>query len=247
MHQRRVEVRTGDGLMDVHIYHPAGPGSWPAVLLYMDAMGIRPDLLSMAERLATHGHVVAVPNLFYRAGVIQPVDAQAFVSPGSERDRVMALIQSINHEKVAADTRALVEFLDRQPETGSKIGTVGYCMGGGYALAAAAHHPRRVVAAASFHGGRLATDRPDSPHLLAPRIKGRVYVGVAGIDPMFSDEEREQLRAALEAAGVDFLLEVYPGVRHGFTVAGHPVYDEAGSERHWQRLLSLFGGSLASE
>jgi carboxymethylenebutenolidase len=166
------------------------------------------------------------------------------VKPGPERDRVFALIHSLNGPKVLGDTAAILEFLDRHPAVTGKVGVVGYCMGGGYALRAAGTYPDRIGAAASFHGGGLATDAPDSPHTFAPRITAKVYIGVAEIDHMFSDAERERLRQALEAADVDFTIEVYPGVKHGFAVTGHPVYDAAGSERHWQVLLRLFSDAL---
>jgi carboxymethylenebutenolidase len=223
---------------------PPGSGPWPAAILYMDAMAVRPNLKSMAERFASNGYVVLLPNLFYRAGAIPPVDAAAFVTPGPERERVFGLIQSLDGPKVMSDTQAMLAYLDTQPMVKGKIGTVGYCMGGGYALRAAGTFPDRVAAAASFHGGGLATDAPDSPHSYASRIKAKVYIGVAAIDPMFPDEERERLRKALADAGVDFTLEVYPDVRHGFTVTGHPVYDAAASERHWDELLKLFSATL---
>ena len=238
--ETRVDVRTADGVMDTYVFQPPGSGPWPAVIMYMDAMAVRPELKSMAQRLASYGYVAVLPNLFYRSGPIAPVDPGAFVQPGPERDRVFALIQSINGPKVMGDTAALLDYLDTNAAVSGRIGTVGYCMGGGYALRAAGTFPERVAAAASFHGGWLATDAPDSPHTLAPRMKARVYVGVAGIDPMFSEEERERLRRALADAKVDFTLEVYPDVKHGFTVTGHPVYDAAGSERHWQVLQRLF-------
>lgn len=245
MPDRRVDVTTPDGVMDTYLFQPEGQGKWPVVILYMDAMAVRPDLSSMARRLASHGYLVALPNLFYRSGPQKPVDAAAFVTPGPERERVFGLIQSIDQAKVMSDTGALLAVLDGVPEAStSRVGTVGYCMGGGYALGAAGTFPDRVAAAASFHGGRLAPEAPDSPHLQAGRMKAAVYIGVAAIDPMFSAEERERLRQALTDAGLDFTLEVYPEVRHGFTVTGHPVYDEAGSERHWRELLDLFARTL---
>jgi carboxymethylenebutenolidase len=244
--ETRVDLHTADGVMDTYVFQPPGTGPWPAVIMYMDAMAVRPDLKSMAQRLAAHGYVAVLPNLFYRSGPLAPIDANVFVKPGPERDRVFGLIHSINGPLVMSDTAAVMEYLDTNPSVRGQVGTVGYCMGGGYALRAAGTFPDRVGAAASFHGGWLATDAPDSPHTFAPRIRAKVYIGVAGIDPMFPDQERERLRQALEDAKVDFTLEVYPDVRHGFTVTGHPVYDAAGSERHWQVLLRLFSDTLAA-
>jgi carboxymethylenebutenolidase len=243
--ETRIDLRTANGVMDAYTFQPPGTGPWPAVIMYMDAMAVRLDLKAMAQRVAVNGYFTVLPNLFYRSGPIAPVDPNAFVKPGPERERVFALIHSINGPKVLSDTKAILEYLDTNPSVRGKVGTVGYCMGGGYALRAAGAYPHCVSAAASFHGGGLATNAPDSPHTFAPRMKAKVYIGVAAIDPMFSDAERERLRLALEDANVDFTLEVYPDVRHGFTVTGHPVYDAAGSERHWQVLLRLFSDALS--
>jgi carboxymethylenebutenolidase len=240
-----LNLSTADGQMDGYICRPTASTPLPAVIIYMDAMGVRPDLLSMAERLSQAGYLVVLPNLYYRHGVLPPVDKVAFAQPGPERERVFALIQSLNYAMVMADTTAIVDFLDRQPDVVSgSLGTVGYCMGGGYALTAAATFPDRVRAAASFHGGWLATDRPDSPHRLAAKMRAELYIGVAGIDPMFTDEERQRLHEALEQGGCRFTIEVYPDVKHGFSVTGHPVYDREASEQHWVRLLDLFDRNL---
>lgn len=231
--------------MDCHVCTPEGVGTWPAVILYMDAFGIRPNLAGMAQRLATHGYVVVVPNLYYRSGAFAPFDPKLVVTEGPERDRFKALIQSINGTMVMRDTAAVLAMLDTHPAVRpGRIGVVGYCMGGGYALSAAGTFPERVAAAASFHGGSLATDKPDSAHRLAPRIKARVYVGVAEIDASFPPEQQSRLERALAEAGVDYTMEIYKGARHGFAVTGHLVYDREASERHWQRLLRLLSETL---
>ena len=243
--EHRLDLRTPDGVMDTYTFRPPGAGPWPAVILYMDAMAVRPALKGMAERLAANGYFVALPNLFYRAGPIEPVDAAAFVKPGPERERVFALIHSIDGPKVMADTAAILDHLAAESSVRGKVGTVGYCMGGGYALLAAGTFPDGIGAAASFHGGALATDRPDSPHLQAPAIQAKVYIAAAAVDHMFSDEQRDRLVAALDAAGVDYTFETYPDVRHGFAVVGHPVYDADAAERHWRELLKLFSDALS--
>jgi carboxymethylenebutenolidase len=241
MKNSEVRISTADGVMDARAIQPADVGAWPAAIMYMDAGGVRPGLVGMAERLAAAGYFVLLPNLYYRSGPQPPLDPKTAFAEGPERQRMFQLFQSINHARVAGDTAACLDFLSSQPAVrGSAVGCVGYCMGGGYALAAAGHHPDRVAAVASFHGARLATDAPDSPHLLAPRMRAQVYIGVAGIDPHFPDEERERLRQALAAAGVTFQIEVYENVRHGFAVHDVPVYDRDASERHWQRLLDVF-------
>ncbi len=241
MSDERVDVTTADGTLDVHVFTPdAGQGPWPAVVLYMDAFGIRPHLAAMAQRLASHGYVVAVPNLYYRSGPFTPFDAHAVNAEGAERDRFKGMIASITHAMVMRDTAALFEMLDRRPDARrGASGVVGYCMGGGYALTAAATFPARVAVAASFHGGSLATEKPDSPHRLAPQMRARVYVGAAEIDPSFSPEQQQRLAQACADAGVDLTLEIYAGAKHGFAVLGHLMYDREASERHWQVLAGL--------
>ena len=247
MKRERVDLPPPDGQLDCYVFEPEGSGPWPAVIVYMDAFGIRDDLDVMAARLAAAGYVVAVPNLYHRAGVFPPFDPALVAAGGAERDRFMGMIRSINGDLVMQDTAAVIAHLDRRPSVrAGALGTVGYCMGGGYALRAAGVFPDRVAAAASFHGGSLATDRPDSPHQLAGQMHARLYVGVAGIDPGFTDEQRQRLDAALREAGVNYEIEIYEGAQHGFAVHNHRVYDRAASERHWGRLFALFEAELQS-
>lgn len=241
----RVDIDTGDGRLDCYVGTPEGEGVWPAVILYMDAFGIRPHLAEMAQRLASHGYVVVVPNLYYRSGAYAPFDPKLVVSEGPERDRFKGMIQSITDTLVMRDSAAVLTMIDAHPAVRSgRVGVVGYCMGGGFALSAAGTFPDRVAAAASFHGGSLATDKPDSAHRLAAHMKARVYIGVAEIDAGFPPEQQSRLERALAEAGVDYTIEIYKGARHGFAVTGHLVYDRDASERHWQRLLRLFGDTL---
>ena len=256
MNQHRVDLQTEDGTLDAYIFHPAafapgasGPqhtGPWPAVVMYMDAFGIRPALGDMAERLASHGYVVALPNLYHRTP-FAPFDPKQVAVEGPERARFKGMVASINGPMVMRDTAALLAHLDTLPTVKrSSMGALGYCMGGGYALAAAGTFPDRMAVAASFHGGALATEKPDSPHLLAPKMRARVYVGAAGIDPTFPDEQRQRLQTALDAAGVSYVIDTYENARHGFAVNGHLVYDKEASERHWERLLRLLQDTLQS-
>jgi carboxymethylenebutenolidase len=211
----------------------------------MDAFGIRGPLGEMAQRLASGGYFVVLPNLYYRTGSFAPFDRQAVLVEGPERDRFKAMIQSIDATRVMSDTAAVLETIDQQDAAREgTIGVVGYCMGGGYALTAAATFPDRVAVAASLHGGSLATDKPDSPHRLAPRMRARIYVGAAEIDPTFPLEQQERLTRALSEAGVDHTLEVYKGTKHGFAVTGHLVYDRDASERHWTKLFELLKQAL---
>ena len=240
-----VEIKTADGVADSHVFYPQSKGLCPAVILYMDGLGIRPELLGMGERLAENGYVALVPNLFYRAGPAVPVDLQTIFSPGPANARMMAQVMALTGEQVMRDTRAYLDFLDQDAGVkGPKVGTVGYCMGGSMALRAAGSYPERVAAAASIHGARLATDQADSPHLLAAKIRGQIYVGVAGIDPWLFEGETATLKQAFDANGVRYQLEHYPGVTHGFSLPGNPIYDKPASEQHWGRLLALFGEAL---
>jgi carboxymethylenebutenolidase len=239
----RIDLTAADGVLDVHVFAPdAGAGPWPGVVLYMDAFGIRPELAEMGQRLASSGYVVAVPNLYYRTP-FAPFDGKAVASDGPERDRFRGMIASINHAKVMADTGLVIEWLRGNPLVRpGACAAVGYCMGGGYALSAAGTYPERFSVAASIHGGSLATDKPDSPHRLAGRMRARVYVGAAEIDPSFPPEQQERLAQALTEAGVRHSVEVYANVKHGFAVTGHRAYDQEASDGHWERLLQLLQG-----
>jgi carboxymethylenebutenolidase len=244
--ETRIDVRTPDGVMDTWTFQETSRlKAAPTIVIYMDVIGIRPELKAMAARLASSGFYTVLPNLFYRLGPLPPVDVKAFSTPGPERERVLARAKTIDGPKTMSDTAALLQHLDADGVRGA-AGAVGYCMGGGYALRAAGTFPDRVAAAASFHGGALATDAPDSPHRLAPQMKGRIYIGVAARDHMFDGAQRERLRRSLEEAGVTFDLEVYDGAHHGFAVTGHPAYDSAAAERHWEALLRLFRQTLAA-
>jgi carboxymethylenebutenolidase len=189
---------------------------------------------------------VALPDLFYRAGAYKPFNGATVFSDESEKQRLMGLIKSVTPEGLAADTDAILAHFDAEPSAdGYNVGVVGYCMGGSAALSAAGRHPDRVKAAASYHGGRLATDQPQSPHLLASKMKARVYVGYAENDHGFPDAQRELLERTLTDAGVPHDIVLYRAA-HGFTMADLPVYNEAEAERHWSTMLKLFAQTLGA-
>jgi len=245
---KTVEIKTKDGVAPCHFFGPPQKEKRPAVIFYMDGIGIRPALCAMAERLAQSGYHVLLPDLYYRSGPTKSFDAATAFEQGPERDRLMSLFQSLNNKLVMEDTASFLDFLEFQPSvSGEKIGCVGYCMGGAFALSAAGTFPDWTAAVASLHGARLATDQPDSPHLLASRMLAGVYVGVAGIDPHFTPEEKQRLASAFQSAGVGYTVEVYPNVKHGFAVNDTPAYDRPASERHWQRILTLFATNLLSQ
>ena len=239
-----VSIAAADGSAAAWLFKPAGRGPWPGALMFIDALGVRPAMVEMAERLAQTGYVVLLPNLFYRSGPPQ-VFAMTDFADEAKRGKLMAVLGAAPIPAVRRDTEAYLSFLAGQKAVSGKIGTFGYCFGGTRAVAAAGAYPGRVNAVAAFHAAQLATDASDSPHLLADQMKGaRVYVGYAGIDQSVSPEEEGRLAAALRKAEVDHTIENYPGVRHGFTVSDTPVYDRTSAERAWDRLQRLFQETL---
>jgi carboxymethylenebutenolidase len=239
-----IHIKTKDGIAPCHFSSPPQKGSRSTVIFFMDGIGFRPALCDMADRLAHNGYHVLLPDLYYRSGPIKPFDPATAFKEGPERDRLMPLVRSLNNKLLMEDTASFLDFLKSQPTiAGQKIGCVGYCMGGAFALSAAGTFPNQIAAAASLHGGRLATDQPDSPHLLAPKMRGEIFVGIVGIDPHFTPEEKQRLESALQSARVKHTIEIYPNVKHGFAVTDTPAYDRPASERHWERIIKLFGES----
>ncbi len=241
----KIEIKTRDGLCPSYIYRPAGAGPWPAVLVLMDGPGIRPALLQLGERLATHGYFVLLPDLFYRAGPYGPLDPKTLFSDPEQRKVLMEkFFPSASTANIMADMPAFLDFLKAQRDVQpGGIGITGYCMGGRLSLIAAGTYPEQIVAAASYHGGRLATDDPDSPHQLAPKMKARIYVGGAIEDDSFPDDMKARLEKALTDAGVDHKIETYPA-KHGWVFPDFPIYDAAALESHWQTMLALFDSKL---
>jgi carboxymethylenebutenolidase len=241
----KVEIKTKDGTCPSYVYHPMESGPWPAVLIFMDGLGIRPAMLEIGERLATHGYFVLLPDLFYRSGPYEPMNPHTvFTDPEKRKvlmEKFFALATPVN---IMSDAGAFLHYLSAQSDVrAGGIGTTGYCMGGLMSLTAAGTYPDRVVAAASYHGGRLATDAPDSPHLLAPKIKARVYVAGAIEDPSFPDDMKARLEEALTKAGVDHKIETYQA-KHGWVFRDMPVYDAGAAQRHWETMLALFDAKL---
>jgi carboxymethylenebutenolidase len=246
MVDEQVSIQTRDGECPAYVFTPAGAGQYPAAIFYMDGLGIRPALFEMGQRLADYGYVVLLPDLFYRAGAYEPLDPQKVFASGDVRAAIGHLIGSTDNRLAGEDTEAFLGYLGTRPDvTGNKVGTTGYCMGGAMSLTAAGLYPERVAAAASFHGGNLATDSELSPHLLAPQMAAQVYVAGADQDDSYPLAMEERLETALRDAGVDHRCEIYSGARHGFTMADFPVYDETASERAWRELSSLLNGALS--
>lgn len=240
MASRDLSIKTADGVAPASLFGSGTSG----VILYMDAFGPRPALYDMAERLSGDGYAVLVPDLFYRAEPYGPFDAKtAFANEatgGAIRQMMSATTQALTQQ----DTGYFLQALSAAGVTGP-IGTVGYCMGGARAINAAAAYPERIVAAASFHGGNLASDAADSPHRQVSSLKGRVYVGVAGVDRSFPPEQSAKLAEALRSAEIDHIIENYVGKAHGWAVPDHSVFDHEGAERHWARLTTFFRETLS--
>jgi len=237
-------VTTPDGACPVTLHTPNGTGPWSAVVMYVDAGGVRPTFHEMADRLAGFGHAVLLPDVYYRHGDWQPFDMRTVFSDPSERQRLFGMIGSITPDMMASDASAFFDFLASRPEVkGDAFGVCGYCMGGRTSVMVAGRVPDRVAAAGSFHGGGLVTDDATSPHLLADKIKATVYVAGAENDSSFTAAQAETLDKALTAANVTHTVEFYPAA-HGFAVPDNAPYDEAAAERHWIALQELFASAL---
>ncbi|MEU7057943.1 dienelactone hydrolase family protein [Streptomyces sp. NPDC046197] len=243
-----VEIPTEDGIADAHLVHPGDERPRPAVLLYQDGFGLRPHLRSMADRLAAAGYTVLVPNVFYRHGRAPVVDLPEFIDLSVRPrlfDSISPLIQSLTPELVRRDAGAYLHWLADHPLVAEgPVALTGYCMGARLSLLTAGAHPDRVAAAAGFHGGWLAVDAPDSPHLVAEHVTAELYFGHADGDSSMRPEQAKLLEETLTAAGVRHRCEVYAGARHGYTQADTDAYDREADERHWAALLDLLRRNL---
>lgn len=233
--------------MDTFLCHPERDPPWPAVIMYMDAPGIREELRDMARRIGTSGYAVLLPNLYYRTGEGISIDPTKLHESGPDRERMMEMIETINTDLVMEDTDGLLAFIEQQPDLrADKIGGVGYCMSGPFVYAAAARHPENFKAIAALFGTYMVTDQPDSPHLLTRQIRGEVYLGFAENDRFSPPEVVDTIRHELEASDVTHEVEVYAGVDHAFAFPLRAAYDRAADERHWERMIALFRRQLDS-
>jgi carboxymethylenebutenolidase len=238
-----VDIRAEDGTVDAYLTHPVEGGARPAVLFYTDAFGLRPRLREKADRLARAGYTVLVPNVFHRRGRAPVVELPEFIDAGARPGifrRLRPTMRALTPERAMRDAGAYLRWLAECPAAaGGPVAVTGYCMGAALALRTAGIHPDRVAAAAGFHGGRLATDTPDSPHLVAGRITAEVYFGHADRDRSLPPEQIERLERALTDTGVRHRCEVYTGAGHGYTQSDTAAYDKEADERHWAALLGL--------
>ncbi|MFJ3789956.1 dienelactone hydrolase family protein [Kitasatospora sp. NPDC090091] len=246
-----VDITTSDGTADAYLVRPDDGLAHPGVLFYMSAFGIRPALRAMADRIAAGGYTVLMPNVLYRHGrtpIIELPEPPAPIDPAADPTlfrRLSPMIEALTPERFTRDADAYLRRLADSPlVTDGPVGITGYCLGAGLALRTAGAFPDRVAAAAGFHGSYLATDSPDSPHLVAERVTAELYFGHADQDRSLPAEEIDRFAAALAAAGVKHTCEVYEGARHGFTQTDTVPYHPEGDARHWDALFELLGRTL---
>jgi carboxymethylenebutenolidase len=245
MIETTLDIATRDGQRESFLCRPERGGPFPAVLMLMDAPGIREELRDMARRLATVGFYVVLPNLYYRAGRDSVFGPGVLQVGDPERDRMRAIRTMMTIPPVLEDVGAMLAFLDTEPEARSgPVGCHGYCMSGPYALTAAARYHDRIAAAASFYGTWLISDAEESPHLSLSRAGGELYIACAEHDELAPLPMVEELRSLFEHSGVAGELEIYQGVHHGFAFPQRWCFDKPAAERHWERLIALYRRQL---
>jgi carboxymethylenebutenolidase len=240
-----VIVRTSDGHADAVLFHPAGKGKWPAVLMWPDILGLRPVFREMGKRLAAQGYVVLVVNPYYRTKKAPVVSGPFDFNSKADMNKLMVFRSGLSDDMVDRDSADYVRFLDAQPQTdkGAKMGVQGFCFSGPIAFQTAAVAADRIGAVATFHPGALVTDKPSSPHLLIPKTRAAYLVLIAKNDAEHMPDEAPTLQMAFKAAGLPATVEVYPA-NHGWSVAGSQTYDEAQAERAWGELLPFYRANL---
>lgn len=244
-----LDIATPDGACDASLAIPEGAGPYPGVIFAMDAFGVRPVIDEWIKRIAAQGYVVLAPNLFYRSSRSPIVEDVANAMAEANRPKLfqslMPMMQLLTPENVGKDAKAYLDFIHNLPETAlGPVGMTGYCMGTHFALRAASTYPDKVAAAAGFHGGRLATDQPDSTHLAIGNLKAEVYLAYADHDESATPEQQQKMADALTSAGVKHTCEVYPDAPHGYTMADTPAYREDAAERHFTKLIELLDRNL---
>ncbi|MDT7741055.1 MAG: carboxymethylenebutenolidase [Actinomycetota bacterium] len=246
MPRTEVLVETPDGRCRATLHVADRDGPRPGVLYYPDAGGVRETFAAMADRVAEQGYAVLLPDIYYRTPY-EPFDTTTLFGDPEEFARLGALARTLTPDRIVADAGAyLAALLAREEVVDGRAATVGYCFGGGMAFRAAGHHPERVAAVATFHGGNLAAaDDPDSPHLLVARMQAAVYVAAASDDASFDADQHDRLREAFDAAGVRGSIETYPAA-HGFAVPDNPTHDAAADQRHREAMAAFMAGAFGS-
>jgi len=240
-----ITVKTPDGMAEAYFAHPTS-GKHPAVLVWADAFGLRPAFKQMGKRLAESGYTVLIPNPYYRVAKMPALPAGLDFAKPEDRAQIMKMMGSLSPETHVTDAKAFAGYLDSHAavDTKKKMGTTGYCMGGPITMRTAAALPDRVGAAGSFHGGGLVTDKPDSPHLLVPKMKVQYLFAIAENDDKAQPDAKTVLRETFDKAGLKAEIEVYAGAMHGWCPPDAAVYNQAQAEKAWSRMLALFKTAL---
>jgi carboxymethylenebutenolidase len=237
-----VVIGMADGSCDAALFRPTGGGRWPGIVIFADALGLRPVFRDMGRRLAAEGYTVIVPNPFYRTRKAPVLSGPFDFSKPDDRAKLVGLMAPLNTATKTRDGTTYVAYLATLPQvkTATKIGVVGYCMGGPYTILTAAAVPERVAAGVSLHGANLVTDKPDSPHLLIPKLKASYYFGIATNDDQRQPDAKDKLREAFTAAHLPAKIEVYDGCQHGWCVSDGMVYNKVGAERAYDQEIALY-------
>lgn len=250
-HMATIEIELPDGTAEAYLARPGDDGEHPGVLFFIDAIGLRPRIEEMADRIAGWGYVVLAPNLFFRTGTADELAPKSDLREQGAREEFFATVaprmQEITAARMDADTTVFLDALQAQPGVVAPgpVGVTGYCMGARYATRAAGTNADRVAAVGGFHGGRLVTDAADSPHLQLANARAQFVYGHADNDASMPPEAVEALGAELAAQGLVATNAIYPGAAHGYTMADTSTYDETGSERHFTELKALLDRTLA--
>lgn len=246
MQSSHVDIKTPDGVADAYLTRPDGDGQYPPVLFIIDAIGLRPRIEEMADRIAAEGYVVLAPNVFYRAGRAPVVPVPELSDPDKRAEfmkSIRPLMEQLTGEAITSDAAAYLDYLAEVAP--GPVAITGYCMGGRVGFKIAATFPDRLAALGAFHAGGLVTDQPDSPHLSAGSVKAELYFGHADQDQNMNPEQIAELDRALDEAGVRHRTEVYEGAMHGYTMSDMPVFNEEACERHFEALFGLLESTMA--
>ncbi len=247
MREVEIGIQTADGIMDTFICHPEEGGPFPAVIMYMDAPGIREELRDMARRIGSVGYFVLLPNLYYRSGREGDYgfDLSRIRSDDSEREKMFDVMRTLTNAGVVADTRPILDVVRNENQAAAgPVGCVGYCMSGQFVISVAAAYSDVFAAIASYYGVGIITDAEDSPHLMAGEITGEVYLAFASDDPHVPQSVLDALPKIMRAAGVKHRIEIYPDTEHGFAFPQRAAYNKAAAERHWERMFALYDRRL---
>lgn len=246
MIEQTVSIATPDGEMESYAFRPDDAGTFPAVILYMDAPGIREELFDFCRRIAGQRLFVLLPDMYYRLGKLRFDHKEMADASSPVRQQIFDAMRSLNNKLVMDDTQGMLNFLTADPHVkdGPK-GCIGYCMSGQYVVSAAGTYPEHFGAAASLYGVGIVTDKDDSPHLLAENINAELYLGFADTDPYVPDNVIPDLKAAFDRHGVSYKLDVWPETEHGFCFPSRPLYKEESAEKVWKIVFDLFERKLS--